>query len=199
MLHKLIKESTAMLHAQLEQLMFVDEIMNGKLSFPKYKDILITNYLITAEYEPRLLEKIDSSALLRLEIHKRLKLDALLKDLADVEIKADDLKSTTGKLFGPAHALGCLYVLEGATLGGNIIARKLKENGFLAPYKLNFNYYKVYGEELISYWKQFCETINEQPAENYDEIIEGAKFMYNAFIELRLLVANKLIENDGRV
>jgi len=188
-----------MLHAQLEQLMFVDEIMNGKLSFSQYQSILITNYLITADYEPRLLEKIDSPAFLRLEIHKRLKLEALLKDLGEVKINPEDLKSTTTNLSGSLHALGCLYVLEGATLGGNIIVQKLKENPSLAPHKLDFNYYQVYGEELISYWKQFCDTINEQPTENYDEIIEGAKFMYNAFIELRLLLANKLIENHGNL
>ena len=186
MLHQLIRESTKFQHADLEDLMYVEEIMNGSLGYEQYKHMLITNYLITAEYETQLLQNLDSGIAMRLDVHKRIKIEALLKDIGEVNLDINDFKITTGFVTDSEHALGCLYVLEGATLGGNMIVKKLKENRHLKPYNLQFYYYQVYGEQLISYWKQFCEVINEQPEHNYSKIIEGAKFMYSEFMALQL-------------
>jgi len=186
MLHKLIKEETQNLHSALEKLMYVEEIMNGELDYEQYKRMLAINYLIAAEYEPQLLKYLNARIALRLEMHKRIKLAALVRDLREVDIDPDDLKKETSFKPDKEHALGCLYVLEGATLGGNVIVKKLKDNKHLAPYQLRFYYYQVYGEQLISYWKQFCEVLNEQPEHHYPKIIEGANFMYSAFIDLSL-------------
>jgi len=184
MLQKLIKEATQDMHSSLEGLMHVEEIMNGVLSYRQYKRMLVINYLVATEYEPQLIVFIDPITATRLQLHQRIKLDALLKDLIEAEINPADLKKEAGFIIDSKNALGCLYVLEGATLGGNIIVKKLKDNKYLAPYNLHFHYYQVYGEQLISYWKQFCEVINEQPEQSYQKIIDGANNMFAVFIEL---------------
>lgn len=185
MLHKIIKEATQSLHSNLENLMFVDEIMNGELTFVQYKNMMLTNYMITAKYEQQLINAIRPETALKLEIHKRVKIDALYKDLSELNITPEEVIKQEFKL-DPDFAIGCLYVLEGATLGGNIIANKLKVNEQLKPYQLQFNYYQVYGEKLMPNWKQFCEIVNEQPQENHQKIIDGAKFIYSQFTDLKL-------------
>ena len=47
-------------------------------------------------------------------------------------------------------------------------------------------YRPVYGDQLIWYWKHFCEVVNEQLEHNCSKIIEEAKFMYNEFFRLKL-------------
>jgi len=186
MLHKKIKDATQTLHTELEELMYVKEIMAGNLTYRQYARMLEINYLITAEYEQQLIKSLDCNIALRLDIHKRIKLEALLKDLSEVKIAPGVLKEKAHIKLDPEYALGCLYVLESATLGGNVVVTKLKDNKHLSPYQLHFNYYRVYGEQLISFWKQFCEIINEQPERNYPKIIEGAKDMYSSIIDLNL-------------
>lgn len=185
MLNKIIKEETQSLHSNLEKLMHVEEIMNGELTYLKYQDMMVTNYIITAKYQQQLLSALTPETALKLEIHKRVKVNALQKDLAEIKVYPEDLEKQEFNL-DPNFALGCLYVLEGASLGGNIIVNKLKHNEQLKPYRLNFNYYQVYGDNLIANWKQFCEVVNEQPQHNHQKIIDGAKYMYAQFTEMKL-------------
>jgi heme oxygenase len=184
MLQKLIKEATQDMHSSLEHVMHVEEIMNGGLTHQQYKRMLVINYLVAAEYEPQLIACIDSATAIRLRLLQRIKLEALLKDLQEVAINPADLKKEAGFIIDSKNALGCLYVLEGATLGGNVIVGKLKNNKHLEPYHLQYHYYQVYGDQLIPNWKQLCEVINEQPEHDYANIIEGAIDMFAAIITL---------------
>jgi heme oxygenase len=77
-----------------------------------------------------------------------------------------------------ASALGAMYVLEGASLGGHVIVKKLASNPFLTPLHLNFNYYRVYGDDLIPNWKSFCAVLNRQPETDYPLILNGARSMF---------------------
>lgn len=57
-----------------------------------------------------------------------------------------------------AEALGALYVLEGATLGGQVIIKRLKKN---EPFStLPLAYYNVYADHTGVMWTQFLENIN---------------------------------------
>ncbi len=67
-----------------------------------------------------------------------------------------------------------------------MIVNKLKDKNQLKPYQLQFNYYKVYGDQLIANWKQFCEVVNEQPQHNHQQIIDGARYMYTQFTDIIL-------------
>lgn len=53
-----------------------------------------------------------------------------------------------------AGALGCLYVLEGATLGGQIISRHLSEIQNLSPER-GAAFFYGYGAETGHMWKSF--------------------------------------------
>jgi heme oxygenase (biliverdin-IX-beta and delta-forming) len=57
------------------------------------------------------------------------------------------------------QALGCLYVLEGATLGGQIIGRHLKKNLALDEDR-GCAFFCSYGDEVGLMWKSFRETLS---------------------------------------
>jgi heme oxygenase len=57
-------------------------------------------------------------------------------------------------LLGPAQALGCLYVIEGATLGGQVIARHLHRTLGLEP-QSGARFFHGYGEETGPRWRSF--------------------------------------------
>ena len=57
------------------------------------------------------------------------------------------------------QALGCLYVLEGATLGGQIIGRQLKKNLALDEDR-GCAFFCSYGDEVGLMWKCFRETLS---------------------------------------
>ncbi len=57
-----------------------------------------------------------------------------------------------------AHVLGCLYVLEGATLGGQIIARHIRKRLGLDQ-TTGCSYFCSYGAETNSMWNTFCHVL----------------------------------------
>jgi len=82
---------------------------------------------------------------------------------------------------GAAAAFGCLYVLEGATLGGRIIARHLAGTlGFSAD--SGASYFSAYGDRGGSMWKAFQAAMSsfaEQSADS-DAIVASAVATFDA-------------------
>ena len=56
--------------------------------------------------------------------------------------------------------LGCLYVIEGATLGGRSITRHLQTQLGLTP-ESGGAFFDGYGEQTGSHWKAFCTMLSE--------------------------------------
>ena len=61
-----------------------------------------------------------------------------------------------------AHALGCLYVLEGATLGGQIISRR--NGGLNIDGDAGLTFFRAYGARTGRMWHGFVEGLNAYPA-----------------------------------
>ncbi len=185
MLQTALKEATTSYHSKLEQLMYVDEIINSTLTLQQYKQLLTTNYLVYASCENFLFNSLSSELAGKLNIKKRNKINALIADIDELKMMIPEKKNTDHQLIIPendAAILGALYVLEGATLGGNVIEKKLSNNIGITYLNLNFHYYQVYGSSLITYWKEFCEVLNQQPLETHAISIDAAKKMFEYII-----------------
>ena len=195
MLQTILKEATKTYHRQLEQLMYVDEIMNNTLTLPQYKQLLAINYLVNEEWENFLFTSLSTSLAAKLHIEKRSKRNALLADMEELKIAIPKKTTTHHQLIiskNDASILGALYVLEGATLGGNIIYKKLATNAALTHLDLNFHYYQVYGNNLITYWKEFYEVLNQQPPETDAISVHAAQQMFASIILLQQQTANSV-------
>lgn len=187
MLHETLKQATKNNHDELEQLMFVNDIMSGTLSLPHYKQILTTNYLVHKAFEDYLFDNLSAKTAEQLNINNRRKLPALLADMQalqmDIPSPNDDELSFDKN---DSSLLGALYVLEGATLGGNVIVKRLKTNPELSALNLDFNYYQVYGNELIPYWKTFCAVLDQQAEDSYEAAVDSAKKMFGYIADVQL-------------
>jgi heme oxygenase len=65
----------------------------------------------------------------------------------------------------PAACLGCLYVLEGATLGGQIVRREVRRSlGLEAGAGCSF--FGSYGDRVGEMWKEFCGAMTAYAARN---------------------------------
>lgn len=194
MISNLLRTETAQNHKTLESLMFVNEIMNNTLSTDQYKKLLTINYIIHQKLENTLANSLDSTIAEQLGMKDRLKLGALEQDLNYWNISTLTLPELSFELFIPekniAEVLGALYVLEGATLGGNVIKRHLLANPNFKNHEDGLNYYGVYGEELSAKWKIFLSVLNEHVTEvDYERCVNSANFTFNNLIKLSEQIA----------
>lgn len=180
MLQELLKQATSTQHNDLEQLMFVNDIMHGTLTADQYKKLLLTNYLSHAIFEDDLLSNLSPALRQELQANERAKFQALEKDLEEMQISVPknnpDLKTIPTD---DASILGAMYVLEGATLGGSVIVKRLKVNPQLAPLQLGYHYYQVYGDKLVDRWEQFVQILNTRiPQAEHGKAAQAAKDMF---------------------
>ena len=61
----------------------------------------------------------------------------------------------------PSAALGCLYVTEGATLGGQLIARHVENRLGLCP-RSGASFFRGYGSDTGSRWRTFCSVLADE-------------------------------------
>ena len=189
MIANLLRTETAGGHKELESLMYVNEIMNNSLSIEQYKKLLTINYIIHQKLENKLANMLDANLASELDMKSRLKLAALEKDLAYWNIDSLTLPGLNFDLFIPeknnAEVLGALYVLEGATLGGNMIKRHILANPNFKDEEGGLNYYGVYGDELSAKWKSFVSILNDTVSEaDYERCIASANHTFNNLINL---------------
>jgi heme oxygenase len=70
--------------------------------------------------------------------------------------------------------LGVMYVLEGSTLGGQVIARQLAKQNI--PLRL---YFSGYGERTGSLWKAFCQLLSQEATpDNEADIVQSASLTF---------------------
>lgn len=81
----------------------------------------------------------------------------------------------------PAVFWGEMYVMEGSTLGGQLISRHLEtvlglRNG------IGYSYFRGHGAETGAVWKVFCRTLNHEAADlDCAQIIASARQIFDSF------------------
>lgn len=113
-----------------------------------------------------------------LQPDERRKSGWLARDLAC--LGADDVRATASaaelpRIDSPEQAFGCLYVLEGATLGGRVISRHLRNTLGLEP-ETGARFHYGYGERGPLMWQTFGSSLNQFATGPADErrILGGA-------------------------
>ncbi|HZP06486.1 MAG TPA: biliverdin-producing heme oxygenase [Terracidiphilus sp.] len=76
---------------------------------------------------------------------------------------------------------GALYVMEGSTLGGQLIARHVEEALGLEPGRGD-RYFRGHGAKTGPMWKEICELLETRVLEEEgDRVIESARQMFRIF------------------
>ena len=78
----------------------------------------------------------------------------------------------------PAAALGCLYVVEGATLGGRLIARLVERRLGLGP-RTGAAFFGAYGPEVGPRWRAFCSVLADAMSDRATErhVVAAARYV----------------------
>ena len=107
----------------------------------------------------------------------------LAQDLAALGCSMPDTSGPVPVPETPAHAAGAAYVLEGATLGGQLLARHLRSTLDIPESALN--YLQSHGAELGSRWRTFRTGLGGFMAgssEHEQAAILGAQRTFAAFL-----------------
>lgn len=178
MISVFLKEQTKQQHDDTEAKLQSQKIFDKSYTLDDYKKLLIHNYKLISRYEPQIQEQLKGYPELKLDL--RSKVDALKIDLNNLNIETQP-EALTQNLENEAEAFGALYVMEGSTLGGNVIAKQLKRNPEFE--NIEFNYFGVYGENTGPFWQEFKSIIDEKiTEEQYDDCVTGAKKAYQLLV-----------------
>lgn len=176
-----LKEATRGQHEGLENTV---DVMSQMFSLDNYKTLLLKFYRFYSAIEPEL-AKLDLKKY-GYDLSARLKTPKLESDLTALNIldEAKKLPVYNGlpTLDSAEKAFGSLYVIEGATLGGQIINRHLKQNLDLTTENGGL-FFNGYGEKTGLMWKEFIEiATNFAFAANNDQtIVESASETFDSF------------------
>lgn len=172
-----LKEATKTQHLRLEKSV---DLLNNALDLKSYQDLLRKFYGFYAPLESQLLRIIKEKNI-DFRFEPRLKLPLLKYDLqilngGDFEINRLEICGDLPHIETFAQSLGCLYVVEGATLGGQIIGRHLREYLNLTP-ENGAAFFNSYSGEVGRMWKEFgvMATAQAEILDSDEEIITAAR------------------------
>jgi len=182
-----LRQATHTVHVSLETRL---DLFKRVHSDQSYRALLEYFYSLHIPFES-LIQGADSEISPWLpDIKSRTRMDALRRDLGVLgnALPNEIPLATIPSLRTTAELFGCLYVLEGSTLGGQVIARHIREtlhytaeNGcaFFSGYGLSGN-----GSGVGEMWVKFRAGIEAYSAahpENHDEIVAAATKTFETF------------------
>jgi heme oxygenase (biliverdin-IX-beta and delta-forming) len=189
-LHQL-KQQTAAHHLQLET---EADIWPSLSCLDEYRKLIITMFGIYKPLESRL-QAVEELSIFLPDVGSRWKSQTLTRDLAALGVFPGSTLMCPDivAILNVAQAFGCLYVLEGSTLGGQIISRQLQAKLALTP-ENGCAFFSSYGPRVGQMWKVFGERLemfcSDHP-ESREQIVQAALATFEYFT--RQLVRNKIV------
>ena len=164
-----LRNETRPYHEQLEQNNFNQALTAGTLTPELTEWFLSKMYGFLVPYEHQIRQYPWPPAW---EMERRYRAHLILEDLQG---DARQIDLPLCQAMPPLHTwpelLGAMYVLEGSTLGGQVIARQLAKAGVTTR-----TYFSGYGDQTGPLWKSFCQLLGQAATEvNQDEIVLSAR------------------------
>ncbi|MBC6989247.1 biliverdin-producing heme oxygenase [Hymenobacter sp. BT491] len=160
-----LRSETHASHDALEQNEFNQALTAGHISAEATRRFLAKLYGFLQPYEAQLSLHTFPAAW---EVEHRRRAHLILEDLqptSELPLCPDMPPLRTWP-----QVLGAMYVLEGSTLGGQVITRQLAKAGIATR-----TYFTGYGERTGPMWKSFCQLLTEAANEaNQAEIVQSA-------------------------
>ena len=152
-----LRRATARAHQQLEATISVEAMC---ASLELYRDLLRRMWGVYAPLEAALMG-VDWPGSAEWASNRRkaswLRADLRALGMTDGEIGSLPVSTSLPAVAIPADVFGVLYVLEGATLGGQVILPRVAILGLSADRGARF--YTGYGRETGAYWRAFVDRL----------------------------------------
>lgn len=171
-----LKQATSENHATLEKIL-VSRLKNLK-NENDYGKLLSTLYDFYGPLEDRTLRFIPVEVLP--DIASRKRADSLKKDMLELNYtysarQPENIPAPQNM----SHAVGTMYVTEGSTLGGSIIAGMLRRQLKLEDKGLS--YFTAYGDQNMEKWQSFKRNFESRSGQlELNEVIQGANSTFIA-------------------
>ncbi|OWA37584.1 biliverdin-producing heme oxygenase [Saccharibacillus sp. O16] len=174
-----LRSESAPHHDRVEANPYAKAIMSGTIDLNMYKQYLQLFYGYIAPLE-RLAEASAALQESGYQLEQRRKTPMLERDLQKLGVDHAQLASLPlceelPDLSTPGKLLGCFYVIEGSTMGGQMITRKLSQSLDLTTEE-GLAYFYSYGPEARVRWGEFREQLLEagQSESQQQEIADSA-------------------------
>jgi heme oxygenase len=180
-LRSILRASTEQTHLIAEDHM--SHLVSPHLTRCEYIDTLLRMASFHTWFETSLtdLQKSIPYAAHYLEERRKLyQIQADLKDLGVTLLTPIHYENLTTLESGDllARFWGMLYVIEGSTLGGRVIAKNLKKTLNLSD-EFGARFFSGYGSNTGQMWKNFLSALDDaQPALNYSQVIDSADLTF---------------------
>jgi heme oxygenase (biliverdin-IX-beta and delta-forming) len=163
-----LKRETSHLHQRLEDGL---DLFRSDFSLEDYRFLLGRFYGYYLPWEAC------ASAVAPRLVSEREKRARLESDLLFLGLNASDLAGLARCLRLPPldtleRVLGSMYVLEGATLGGRILERRVRSLFQLSEGGCAF--FSGYGERTAAMWKEFGLILENCPKASHEELVASA-------------------------
>ncbi len=175
-----VRDATRMVHERLERGL---PLTKPDLTHDEYRVVVEAFYGFYAPLEASLaaMAEVSDGAI---PMGGRRKVGLLRLDLralgsSDAEVEALPVCVSVPEVTTFGRAFGCLYVVEGATLGGRIIVRALGEHLGIGP-ATGAAFFEGYGAETGAMWRSFLSHLDASPWPP-DDTIAGAVDTFLAF------------------
>jgi heme oxygenase len=178
-----LKSETAEHHTQVEQLM---PFFKESFSLQEY---VCTLGVFLGFFEPleRKLATIAGWHTVGIDLRQRRRAHRLHVDLralgvSDAAIAGFPRCRRLPYLANRYDGLGCLYVLEGSTLGGQLIARELSRRFGIEQYS-GSSFFHSYDSNVGEAWKHFCSAVRTHANDPIKEhaIVKSAEETFASF------------------
>lgn len=161
-----LRLKTGPCHKALEQNPYSVALMAHDTTINDYRIYLEKLYGFVKPYEETVFKILDTYVP---DIQKRRKTALVEQDLHALGVTPENLNALPFIHYSMpnsiADAFGAMYVLEGSTLGGSIIYKRL--NYLLGVDKeLNGKYFTAYGDDSGRYWKSFIAAFSQYAVES---------------------------------
>jgi heme oxygenase len=155
-------------------------LIHPGLKSAEYVQCLQRMYGVVAAWEERAAEMAPEwlqPSLLARQRRLHLKLDLARFGAAE----KDDGRPVLPEMNNLPSLLGTMYVMEGSTLGGQLIARHVEVALHLSEGQ-GSSYFRGHGSQTGPLWKEFCEMLKLRiPDEQTDAVVVSAKAMFSTF------------------
>jgi heme oxygenase len=184
-----LKDRTRTLHDEIEQTLDLEARLQ---SVDSYSTLLsrLYGYYLPLELQLATIREFES---IGFDFPLRRKVPWLLEDLRILGCSADDISQLPQcqRLPGTtnlAQALGCLYVIEGSTLGGQVIRREVKRRLGFTPGN-GCTFFAGYQDDTAARWRDFCVscTVYSERFPDFCEEILGTAS--RSFVSLKNWIA----------
>jgi heme oxygenase len=190
----LVRDATRERHQLLDQ---TDWFSNAIQDFNTYSDHIATLEAFYREAESSLRPFAEALTVRGFDPVGRRKGEALAAELVELSAYtkvAPDLSGAFPTLPNFSAAVGCIYVLEGSTLGGLILAGRIRD-------RLGWDsrFYGIYGARTGEMWRSFKAALEAARAEvDAASLATAAQSVFDAFAQHVANVREPLCPDMGR-